>query len=117
MGNEVCFDVFLTMSWRLDCIINWISIKAPLVEGTLRIMDRISEMSTIRDAPRAYRVYIVRCWEEQVSDLHEVVMRFSLDIPTTGERCGFTEQDELLDALRAELSNARDMGRCANGSA
>lgn len=117
VGYDARFDVLLTMSQRLDCIINLISLKASVVGGTLRIMNEISiRSSTIQDASFSYRVYIVRCWEEQASGLYkEPISRFSLDIPTTGERCGFVNQDALLEALRQELHDAKKMESAGNG--
>jgi hypothetical protein len=50
------------------------------------------------------RVYIVRCWQERLrSDGHSVT-RYSLDIPTTGERYGYANATLLLDKLTTVLT-------------
>lgn len=44
-----------------------------------------------------YRVFILRCWDENVP---ENLARFLLEIPRTGERYGFSDPERLLNALR-----------------
>jgi hypothetical protein len=53
------------------------------------------------------RVYVVRCWQEHTRRDHEIVMRYALDSPTTGQRCGFTSAEALLDTLSVELTSAQ----------
>ena len=54
---------------------------------------------------KPYRVYIVRCWENQ-DTATDVSSRFVLEIPGTGERYGFTSADMLLRALKNQLDTA-----------
>ena len=58
--------------------------------------------------PFCTRVYVVRCWQEHTTPDHEVVMRYALDIPTTGQRRGFTSTEALLDTLSTELTSAHE---------
>lgn len=57
-----------------------------------------------------YKVYVVRCWEEpttQTTHCMQVNMpigRFTLEIPSTGQRFGFTSLPALLNALGHRLS-------------
>ncbi|MCA9980489.1 MAG: hypothetical protein KDD89_06645 [Anaerolineales bacterium] len=53
-------------------------------------------------ADHAYRVYIVRCWDDGES-LAESASRFVLEIPRTNERYGFTSAENLLKALQSQL--------------
>jgi len=50
-----------------------------------------------------YRVYIVRFWQEETTTRGQSTARFVLDVPSTGQRYGFVDREELLNALRAEL--------------
>ncbi len=51
-----------------------------------------------------YRTYIIRCWQEPCSQTADGAYRFSLEIPATGERLGFTCSEELVDALKTALA-------------
>jgi hypothetical protein len=51
-----------------------------------------------------YRIYVIRCWEEQGAQLSPSIYRFSLEIPATGERFGFTSTEELINALELSLA-------------
>ena len=53
-------------------------------------------------------VYVVRCWQEHTPPGHEIVMRYALDIPATGQRRGFTSIEALLDTLSLELTNVQE---------
>jgi hypothetical protein len=57
-------------------------------------------MTTATD--HAYRVYIVRCWEDSGVPENST-SRFVLEIPRTGERYGFTSSEKLLNALQNQL--------------
>jgi hypothetical protein len=57
-------------------------------------------------ADSAYRVYIVRCWDEGGEAPTGNASRFVLEIPRTNERYGFTSADNLLRALHAQLDYA-----------
>ena len=58
--------------------------------------------------PLFTRVYIVRCWQERTKRDDETVMRYALDIPATGQRCGFTSAEALLDTLSMELTGMQE---------
>jgi hypothetical protein len=51
-----------------------------------------------------YRTYVIRCWEEQSAQADTSVYRFTLEIPATGERSGFTSSAELINALELALA-------------
>ena len=51
-----------------------------------------------------YKVYVVRCWEEQRPQTDTTVLRFTLEIPSTGQRFGFKNQAALMKALENRLS-------------
>ncbi|UBF29987.1 hypothetical protein K9N68_37935 (plasmid) [Kovacikia minuta CCNUW1] len=52
-----------------------------------------------------YRTYIIRCWEEQRSQSSTSIYRFTLEIPATGERFGFTQSQKLIQALELALAH------------
>jgi hypothetical protein len=66
-----------------------------------------SPTNTVR-GPFFTRVYIVRCWREHTRRDEETVMRYALDVPATGQRCGFTSAEALLDTLSMELTGAQE---------
>lgn len=51
-----------------------------------------------------YKVFVVRCWDEQNSQAGTIVCRFSLEIPGTGQRFGFVSLEALMKALELGLS-------------
>ena len=53
-----------------------------------------------------YRTYIIRSWEEPCrgSQSGAAIYRFTLDIPATRQRFGFTSLRELINALELALS-------------
>lgn len=51
----------------------------------------------------SYRTYMIRCWEEQSAQANTSIYRFTLEIPATGERFGFTHSEELINALKLAL--------------
>lgn len=51
-----------------------------------------------------YRTFVIRCWQEQCSQLGVCVYRFSLEVPATGERFGFTHSEDLVHALEVTLT-------------
>jgi hypothetical protein len=55
--------------------------------------------------PFQYHVCIVRAWRETTAQTEEQVWRFTLEIPGTGQRLGFTDAHALMDALRTELQD------------
>jgi hypothetical protein len=56
-----------------------------------------------------YRTYIIRSWEEPCrgSQSGAAIYRFSLEIPATGERFGFTCSEDLIQALKAALAQSQ----------
>ena len=59
--------------------------------------------------PFCTRVYIIRCWQEHTTPDHEIVRRYALDIPATGQRRGFTSTEALLDTLSTELTSVPEV--------
>lgn len=59
--------------------------------------------------PLFTRVYIVRCWQEHTRQDDETLMRYALDILATGQRCGFTSAEALLDTLSIELARTPEL--------
>lgn len=51
-----------------------------------------------------YRTFVIRCWQEQYGQPGACVYRFSLEIPATGERFGFTQAKDLIQALELALA-------------
>jgi hypothetical protein len=60
-------------------------------------------------------VYVARCWQELTTPGREIVMRYALDTPATGQRRGFTSPEALLDALSMELASAQEAQSSAQG--
>jgi hypothetical protein len=58
-----------------------------------------------------YRTYIIRCWEEQSARANAGIYRFSLEIPATGERFGFTSSKKLINALESVLAESQTQAR------
>ncbi|MFN8494713.1 MAG: hypothetical protein U0350_44335 [Caldilineaceae bacterium] len=52
--------------------------------------------------PVIYNALIIRS-QVEYSTMESVILRCVLETPATGQRCGFTDLDALLVALRAEL--------------
>lgn len=52
-----------------------------------------------------YRTYVIRCWEEPCDQPGTPIYRFSLDVPATGERFGFTSFKDLIQALEAAIAH------------
>jgi hypothetical protein len=61
-----------------------------------------------------YRIYVIRCWEEQCDQTSTNIYRFSLEIPATGERFGFTNSRELINALELALAQIQAQVRTDN---
>jgi hypothetical protein len=55
------------------------------------------------DEPAHYKVYVVRYWEEQDTSTSRRIYRFTLEIPATGQRFGFTSPEALMSALEQRL--------------
>jgi hypothetical protein len=51
-----------------------------------------------------YRTYVIRCWEEHSFQADTSIYRFTLEIPATGERFGFTSSEELINAIELALT-------------
>jgi hypothetical protein len=51
-----------------------------------------------------YKVYVVRYWEEQDVPSNRRICRFTLEIPATGQRFGFTSPEALMQALEQRLT-------------
>jgi len=66
-----------------------------------------SPTNTVR-VPLFTRVYIVRCWQEHTRRDDETVVRYALDVLATGQRCGFTSAEALLDTLSLELTGTQE---------
>lgn len=58
----------------------------------------------VKSADHAYRVYIVRCWDDGEAPEGNA-SRFVLEIPRTNERYGFTSPEKLLKALQYQLDS------------
>jgi hypothetical protein len=68
-------------------------------------------MSFSRNPPRSY-TYLVTLWEEREQDVNSpAVWRFRLEDPRSGKRQGFSTAEELMDAVKREVSEARKEGR------
>ena len=63
----------------------------------------------------SYRIFIVRCWAEETPDDAVKVVRYSLDVAATGERLGFVDAKELLEALEAELIHIEQVQPLSEG--
>lgn len=51
-----------------------------------------------------YRTFVIRCWQEQGGQPGTCIYRYSLEIPVTGERFGFTHSKDLIQALQLALT-------------
>lgn len=54
------------------------------------------------------RVYIIRCWKERTQPDAQPALRYSLENPTTGQRCGYISADRLLETLAMELTGTQE---------
>jgi hypothetical protein len=64
---------------------------------------KVNKGEQVTSTDHAYRVYIVRCWDEgEAPEGH--TSRFVLEIPRTNERYGFTSPENLLKALQYQLN-------------
>lgn len=52
-------------------------------------MNDLLNTITIDPKELSYRVFIVRCWVEETPVEGQAVVRYTLDVPATGDRCGF----------------------------
>ena len=55
-------------------------------------------------------IYIIRSQAEYIADTQSMVVRCTLEVPTTGQRCGFSDVEDLLSALRLELTATHNHG-------
>ena len=54
----------------------------------------------------SYHIFMLKCWpEHQQSNGFITSWRFSLEDPTTGQRKGFVQLDDLLLSIRKQLQN------------
>lgn len=65
---------------------------------------RVDKGEQVKSADHAYRVYIVRCWDDGEAPEGNA-SRFVLEIPRTNERYGFTSSEALLRALQCQLDS------------
>ena len=87
----LCGAGFRTLTrWRITAKKPWLS-KTESPTNTVHV-------------PLFTRVYIVRCWQEHTRRDDETVVRYALDVLATGQRCGFTSAEALLDTLAMELA-------------
>lgn len=54
--------------------------------------------------PAHYKVYVIRHWEEQNPLTNTVICRFTLELPGTGQRFGFTSSEALLEDVERRLA-------------
>jgi hypothetical protein len=54
-----------------------------------------------------YMTFVICCWAEQSLQSNTSVYRFTLNIPATGERFGFTNADELVNALKLTFTQTQ----------
>lgn len=57
--------------------------------------------------PFSTRIYIIRCWKERTQRGREGVVRYTLEDPASGRRCGYTTPEALLKTLSMELTSAQ----------
>ena len=55
--------------------------------------------------PFSTRIYIIRCWKERSQRGRASVMRYTLEDPASGRRCGYTTPEALLQTLSMELTS------------
>jgi hypothetical protein len=51
-----------------------------------------------------YKVYVIRCWQEQNSSASTTISRFTLELPGSGQRFGFTSSKALIDEVGRRLA-------------
>jgi hypothetical protein len=51
-----------------------------------------------------YKVYVIRYWEEQGASTDAIICRFTLEVPGTGQRFGFTSSKALMDEIERRLA-------------
>lgn len=56
------------------------------------------------DKQSHYKVYVIRCWQEQDVQDDAITYRLTLEIPSTGQRLGFISSEALMSALERKLS-------------
>lgn len=56
------------------------------------------------NSPAHYKVYVIRCWEEHHTPTDTVSYRFTLEVPGTGQRLGFTSSGALMDEVERRLA-------------
>ena len=55
-----------------------------------------------------YQTYIVRCWQTGIEENGQLILRFTLDVPATGQRFGFTSLEALTEALgKVKMSSSQ----------
>lgn len=64
------------------------------------------------DYQACYKVYVVRYWEEQDAQTDTSICRFTLEIPRTGQRIGFTSSDALIKVLECKLNQTSPGKNC-----
>ncbi len=57
-------------------------------------------------SPLSTHIYIVRCWKEQTQCDDPNATRYSLEVPTTGQRYGYANAEELLEVLTKKLASS-----------
>ncbi len=67
---------------------------------------KVNKGEQVTAADPAYRVFIVRCWDDGEAPEGNA-SRFVLEIPRTNERYGFTSPENLLKALQYQLDSPR----------
>jgi hypothetical protein len=65
---------------------------------------KVNKGEQVTAADHAYRVFIVRCWDDGEAPEGNA-SRFVLEIPRTNERYGFTSPENLLKALQNQLNS------------
>ena len=51
-----------------------------------------------------YRVFVVRAWAEKDKRSGEIITRYTLEIPKSGQQSGFVTSQALLEELNKELA-------------
>lgn len=61
---------------------------------------------TIPSKAPNYHIFMLKCWpEHQQGNGFTTFWRFSLEDPTTGQRKGFAQLDDLLVSIRQQLQD------------
>ncbi|MBW4464901.1 MAG: hypothetical protein KME07_05610 [Pegethrix bostrychoides GSE-TBD4-15B] len=60
------------------------------------------------NSPAHYKVYVIRHWEEQNLSTNTTVCRFTLELPSTGQRLGFTSSEALLNEIERRLAESAE---------